>query len=715
MFYYSVKPGTKALNAVVIAAAASLISLLLFFSGWTEGIEAKTWDWRVKTFAKPGKATSDIAVILLDQNSLDWASGENAWPWPWPRSAYGAILDFLKRGGAKAAALDVFFTEPSSYGPDDDQALVDGCRNLGHVAGAAGLGDETGNTSKWPLTATKPAIRLSGPEIESLKTILSKKLATFPHPDLSGGFRIMANVDQNPDPDGIFRRIHALRFFDGQPMPILGFSAYLASFEKEAEIRSENGSLYIMDHKIPLDNKGGTILRFRGKSGTHTTYSAASVIRSEIQIRNSETPQLDPSVFKDKFVFFGFSAKGLFDNKPVPVSEAYPGVEVNATFLDNLLSDDFMRSTPTVFDISLILFMIFACSFVLTFFKSPAKSLLFSAVFAAIPGGLALAAYHEGFWTPFVIPEIAVIITVTLSLVVNFATEGVHKQFIKNAWQQYLNPAVIEQILQNPDKLKLGGVKRELSIFFSDVQGFTTISESLDPEALTALLNDYLSAMTDIIHEEGGTVDKYEGDAIIAFWNAPLDVPDHAYKAVRAALRCQTKLSELRPVYKERTGKDLYMRVGLNTGFAVVGNMGSKDRFDYTMLGDSVNLAARLEGVNKEFGTYTMVSAETMKQAGDAFGFRELGRVAVVGKKEAVVIYEPMEKTDFEEKKETIKNFLKGLESYYSGDFDYAIEIFSATKSIDPPSSKYTVKCQELMESDVKKEGWTGVWVMTSK
>lgn len=714
MFYYSVKPGTKALNALVISLAASIISILLLYSGWTTGIESKTWDWRVNFFAKPGKATERVAVILLDQNSLDWASTENAWPWPWPRVAYGAILEYLNRGGAAAAALDVLFTEPSSYGPDDDMALVAGCESFGRAVGAAGLGSE-GNTLKWPQKSKQAAIEITGPSSNDIKTKLSRKAATFPHEDLAGGFKLTANVDQNPDSDGIYRRVEPIKFFDSRPMPLLGFSAFIASLDKEIDIKAENNHLEVAGHLIPIDDNGKTILRFRGKSGTHKTYSAAAVIRSEIQIRNGEKPQLDPSVFKDKYVFFGFSAKGLFDNKPVPVSEAYPGVEVNATFLDNLLSDDFIKSTPRYFDVVFILAMILSCAFTLTFFKSPVKSLILAMVFSTIPGGLALAAYEAGYWTQFVIPEIAVVITVTLSLVVNFATEGVHKQFIKNAFQQYLNPAVIEQILQNPDKLKLGGEKRELSIFFSDVQGFTTISESLDPEALTALLNDYLSAMTDIIHEEGGTVDKYEGDAIIAFWNAPLDVPDHAFRAVNAALRCQKRLAELRPLYKQRTGKDLYMRVGLNTGFAVVGNMGSKDRFDYTMLGDSVNLAARLEGVNKEFGTYTMVSAETMKKAGDAFGFRELGRVAVVGKKEAVVIFEPMEKPEFEKKSNIIDIFLQGLDKYYSGDFASAVSIFSGIKDTDPPASKYIVKCEELKESAISESDWSGVWVMTSK
>ncbi len=225
---------------------------------------------------------------------------------------------------------------------------------------------------------------------------------------------------------------------------------------------------------------------------------------------------------------------------------------------------------------------------------------------------------------------------------VNYSTEGRQKRYIKNAFKQYLSPAVIEQLISHPERLKLGGERRELSIFFSDLQGFTSISEGLSPEELTALLNEYLSAMTDIIQEEGGTVDKFEGDAIIAFWNAPLDLDDHALRAVRSALRCQESLARMRPAFRERVGKDLYMRIGINTGPAVVGNMGSHSRFDYTVLGDAVNLAARLEGINKQFKTYTMISQATLEQMADAFPVRELSRVAVVGRKEPVTVYEPM-------------------------------------------------------------------------
>ncbi len=235
-----------------------------------------------------------------------------------------------------------------------------------------------------------------------------------------------------------------------------------------------------------------------------------------------------------------------------------------------------------------------------------------------LPVAGALVAYEGGFWLPLMVQEAAVILAVAMGLLVNYATEGRQKKFIKNAFKQYLSPAVIEQLIQHPERLQLGGERKVLSIFFSDLQGFTSISEGLAPEDLTVLLNEYLSAMTDIIQAEGGTVDKYEGDAIIAFWNAPLDIPDHAQRVVRAALECQRTLAEMRPAIRSRIGKDLLMRIGINTGPAVVGNLGSHTRFDYTMLGDAVNLAARLEGANKEFGTYTMISQATRDLIGSS-------------------------------------------------------------------------------------------------
>ena len=702
---------TRIINTAVIVLAAVLVSLFLWATGWFNGLELKTWDWRSKRFAQPGEYTPDICLILLDQPSIDWAAEENGWPWPWPRTAYGAIVDFLNRSKAKALGIDILFTEQSSYGVNDDRVFHDACRSFGKTAVACGLSFESGIRA-WPEILSKPFFAENIQIQPSDQKKLQKPYAAFPHPDLAPGFRVVGNVDQNPDEDGIYRRIAPLRFFDNVPIPILGLATYFAAEEKSNIVVSRK-TISISARDIPLDASGQALLRFRGPSGTHKAYSAAAVIRSEIQMRNGEKPQLDPALFQDKYVILGFSAKGLFDTKPVPVSSAYPGAELNATFLDNFLSGDFMKRTPLAVNILFIILICCACVFALTFYQSVWKSIIYSFFFAALPTAAAVMAYASGYWLPLVIPEFAVITAITLSLVVNFATEGVQRQFIKSAFQQYLNPAFIDQIIAHPEKLTLGGERRELSIFFSDLQGFTSISEALDPESLTALLNDYLSAMTDIIHEENGTVDKYEGDAIIAFWNAPLDVSDHACRAVSAALRCQEKLAQLRPQYLARSGKEIHMRIGVNTGYAVVGNMGSKDRFDYTMLGDSVNLAARLEGGNKEFGTYTMISTETRKQAGDKFSFRELARVAVVGKKEAVTVFEPFRIEVYNERKDILKNFHTGLQLFYQGQFDAARDIFLLTDSVDPAAAKYAEKCADMKKIDITD--WDGVWVMTSK
>lgn len=249
-------------------------------------------------------------------------------------------------------------------------------------------------------------------------------------------------------------------------------------------------------------------------------------------------------------------------------------MEIQATLLDNFLSGDFMRRSLTWLTITIVFSLALAFAISASVFSSPSGSVTVGLVFFSIPVFLSFASYLYGLWMSLVVQETSAAFTIALALVVNYATEGKHKRFIKNAFQRYLSPAVIEQLIQHPERLKLGGERRVFSIFFSDLQGFTSISEGLDPEELTALLNDSLSAMTNIIHEENGTLDKYEGDAIIAFWNAPLEVPKHGVKAVRAAIRCQKILAEMRPGFKERIGKEMFMRIGINTGPVVVGNLG---------------------------------------------------------------------------------------------------------------------------------------------
>ena len=706
----------KLFQGLVAGIVGALLALSLFLPGWLDVWEAKTWDWRVGAMAKPAKTSDSIRLILLDQNSLDWAKEENNLAWPWPREVYNTIISFCKRNGAKTLAFDVLFTEPSKYGVDDDRAFAEAIGEFQRFVGAVSLSRSSGSERRWPVFAPEPPFKVVGLDQWLASTGDSDVVfprASFPIKEISAAAGVLADVHLNPDRDNVYRRGALLHVFDGRVLPSLALGSYLAA-NAGIPLKIAAGHLSIGNREFPIDNRGNAILNFRGPAGTHKTYSAAAVIQSELRIQNGEKPTItDPDAFKDAYVFFGFSAPGLFDLRPTPVSGVYPGVEINATMLDNLLANDFIKPAPVTLVIGITLLITILAGLATSSVSGIGKSALVYIFFIVVPVIICLIAYREGFWLPLVVQETGVVLTLFSAGLIYYTTEGRQKMFIKNAFKQYLSPAVIEQLIQHPEHLKLGGERRVLSIFFSDLEGFTSISEGLNPEALTALLNEYLSAMTDIIQEEGGTVDKYEGDAIIAFWNAPLEQPDHARRSVRAALQCQARLAEMRPMFRERLGKDLKMRIGINSGPAIVGNMGSHTRFDYTVIGDAVNLASRLEGINKQFGTYTMISQSAMEQMEDAFPVRELSRVAVVGRKEPVVVYEPLLPEDFERRKGQFARFSEGLARFYQGDFSGAEDVFSRLADEDPAARAYMGKCRELI--DHPPEEWRGVWVITSK
>jgi adenylate cyclase len=705
----------KLLQGLIAGIVGALLALSVYLPGWLDVWEAKTWDWRVGALATPVKSTDNIRLILLDQNSLDWAKEENGLTWPWPREVYTAIIRFCQRSGARALAFDVLFTEPSQKGVDDDRLFAAAIRDFRYFVGSVNLSKSDG-LERWPAFAPEPAFKVLGLDqwlsVTGASDVVFSR-ATFPVPEISAAAGILGDVHLNPDRDTVYRRATLFHVFDGRVLPSLALGAYLAA-HPGVPFKISATHFSIGDQEIPIDHNGNVILNFRGPAGTHKTYSAAAVIQSELRIQNGEKPTItDPDVFKDAYVFFGFSAPGLFDLRPTPVSGVYPGVEINATMLDNLLANDFIRPVPMTFVIGMTLLIAILAGLATSSVSGIAKSAMVYVFFIAAPVVICLIAYRAGFWLPLVVQETGVALTLFSAGLIYYTTEGRQKMFIKNAFKQYLSPAVIEKLIQHPEHLKLGGERRMLSIFFSDLEGFTGISEGLDPEALTTLLNDYLSAMTDIIQEEGGTVDKYEGDAIIAFWNAPLEQPDHARRCVRAALRCQVRLAEMRPMFRQRLGKDLKMRIGINSGPAIVGNMGSHTRFDYTMIGDAVNLASRLEGINKQFGTYTMISQSTMEQMEGAFPVRELSTVAVVGRKEPVVVYEPLLPEEVERRQSQLARFSEGLTLFHKGDFLKAETVFSGLADADPAARAHLTKCRELIDHPPEK--WQGVWVITTK
>ncbi len=726
--------------AAIVGAAAAVVAVVLWAVGAFNGVEQKSWDWREQLLARPDAAGSRIALILLDQQSLDWGKKENQLSWPWPRQVYAPLIAFAKRGGALSMGFDVLFTEPSVYGVSDDQALGAAIADFGRLVGAVFLSKNPheGDATTWPQGIPAPRLHLAGFDRlrasgGAMDAALTFASVSPPVPDVAGNVRYLANVQALPDSDGVYRRIALFSIFDGRAIPSLALASYLAGTPGDHHLALEgpivahnpgglrllidrilgrNGELIVDGKRVPLEPDGSTYLRY-GPAGGMTDYSAAAVIQSELQIESGEKPNIDPSVFKGKYVLFGFSAPGLYDLRPSPVSGVYPGVKIHATALDNLLAGDFIRSASPLASALLALLIALIAAAAASLVSGVVRNVIVYAVMIAVPPAASLLAYAGGLRLPLVLPEVSGLLSLVGTSILNYATEGRQKRYIKGAFKQYLSPAVIEELIAHPERLRLGGERRDLTIFFSDLQGFTGLSEALTPEQLTSLLNEYLSAMTDIIHDEGGTIDKYEGDAIIAFWNAPIAQEDHPVRAVRAALRCQSELAGLRPAFRERVGKDLFVRIGINTGAAVVGNMGSRSRFDYTMLGDAVNLASRLEGVNKQFRTYTMISQMTFERLNGAFAGRELSRIAVVGRKEPVTVYEPMTHEEFERRVPLFATFTEGLRYFYEGEFLSAAERFAVTAEQDPAAASYEAKCKELASFPPKD--WRGVWVMTEK
>jgi adenylate cyclase len=693
-------------------AVATVPWLLHLFDPW----EALTWDWRAAVMARPGPATSRVCVVLLDQNSLDWALRENGLTWPWPREVYGAIVDHLTRRGALGVALDVLFTEPSGHGAEDDARFAEALRRSGRTAVVATLGAHGGSAVQLPAGLAQKTFALQPAAGAGAGRIPAFPRAALPVTPVAAAAAALANVHLEPDPDGVYRRVTAAATFDGATFAAAGLASWLAGTPGAAGAL-ERGGIRVGERLIPLDGTGRALLRFRGPAGTHATYSAAAVIQSELREREGQRPVIaDPEAFRGKYVFFGFSAAGLNDLHPVPTDRAYPGVEVHATLLDNFLSGDLMRVAPLGVGLGAAAAIALLTGIVLSFVWRPVAVIAPTALLLGVPPAVAFGGYALGSWVPLVYPLAAGGFALVFALIGNYLAEGQQKRFIKSAFRFYLSPEVIEELLANPSMLKLGGERKTISIFFSDLQGFTALSERLAPEELTSVLNDYLTAMTDIITEEGGTVDKYEGDAIIAFWNAPVERPDHPLRAVRTALRCQEKLAELRPGFRARTGRDLFMRIGVNTGPAVVGNLGSRTRFDYSMIGDAVNLAARLEGANKQFGTATMVSESTWALVKDRVRGRELGRIVVVGRSAPVRVYEPRAGAGADAaapgRERLDASFAAGLAHYYGGRLADAAALFSVTAAEDPAAAAYVRRCEKLLGEQAACDG---TWVLDSK
>jgi len=679
----------SAIIGIITNFAVLFFMLILFFTGLLKSIETKAYDNRCRFSSKYIECSDEIGVVILDQDSLNWASSVKGWSWPWPREAYGEMVKYFNRGNAAALTFDMIYSEPSVYGPQDDQAFADACSDFGKVVQTVHYKTHDSVVGTYPVKVLK----------ESANTI--------------------GCVSTYFDKADKLQRRNLFYTTAGNGEPVLSIAA-LTVDDNLPDFNS-----------IPLAKDGGMYIRYVDSIYRFIPYTAKEILISEelleqAEVTGSEIDDEDfipPEQFEGNYVFFALNTPGLFDIVGTPIDSSYPGVLVHLCQLNSILMDNYIKDCPLAVTLLILVISIISGYFLA---KSTSQGKISSLIRrTAIAFGIMAIyiltnyfIYLKGLILPLALPLIGFALSYITVIFQAYLTEGRQKKFIKTAFSQYLSPKVIDNLIEHPELLNLGGEEREITAYFSDVQGFTSISEKLTPGQLTDLLNKYLSAMTDIILDFGGTIDKYEGDAIIAFWGAPSNQPDHAKRAVEAALACQAKLKEMGPELSEFCGKPFVQRIGLNTGKAVVGNMGSSVRFDYTMMGDTVNLASRLEGINKQFGTYTMCSEATMVSASEHqvnCKFRPIANIAVVGKQTGVKTFVPMTEEVFSETQEIRSIFDKGYDLFVKGDFDEAEKIFQSNAAADIVSAKFIDKCENIKKNPSLKESWDGILKATEK
>lgn len=593
---------------------------------------------------------NSIVLIAIDDQSL-----QEIGRWPWNRDVFAKAIDNLKE--ARVIGIDVAFFEQST--PEHDGLLGTAASNANVVV---------------------PVEYLSFAK-QGDKVIGQRML--MPIKELETAKKGYVNVVT--DSDGITRAINMDISDEYDNFAYVVYSEY---WKKELD-------------KTPAR----FLVNFIGKPGSYKTYSIADIVNERI----------DASEFKDKLVLIGATSPDMHDDYFVPTSggKAMPGVEIHANAIQTMINKDFLREesravSALILLASSLLTAVIAAKWGIKGITIISPLIIIGYVFGAI------YAFNYGLIMNIVYLPLAVVTVYTAETIHAYRATKKEKQKIKEAFAKYVSSEVVDEVMKNPDQLKLGGDKKEITVFFSDIRGFTTISEGLTPERLVHLLNEYLSAMTEIVMKHKGLVDKYIGDAIMAFWGAPLEQENNAEMACETSLEMQKKLAELNRKWALEKWPTIKIGIGLNTGEAIIGNMGSYERFDYTAIGDNINLGSRLEGLTKQYGAGILASEATQKKAGRGFVFRKIDLVQVKGKHKPILIYELVCRKEelTPQISSKIKSYETGFELYLEKKWDKAIKEFE--KAGDYVSKEFINRCMMFKKTPPPKE-WDRVWVMMSK
>lgn len=641
--------------------------LLLGSWGALDRPELITYDWRIRYAADPASVSRDIVLIEINDTSLrDLSAPELAGRWPWPRVLLADVIDFLSQSSAKVIAVDLSNLEPDNrlgfkYGGDtwtgaeSDAALVESVKKAGNVvmlADAVYHGTVGGEQAKKSDAWTTPPYRL-GPAIEE------RPLITPPFPALAAAAVGLGHNLLLLDPDGPARRMPPFIRVGERYLPSLGISAVLVGEGvRPEEVTLARDGIRLRDRVIPLvptrvpnlddgrkfHDQLTMLVNYRAPSivngeRPYKSYEIRHVLFSAEQVRAGVKPMLDPVLFKDKIVFVGITASGLLDVFNTPFGQVMPGIQLHASMADSVLANRFIRPAPDATRVWAIIgfaMLVGLMAALLPYVAAAAGALL------TISGWTwySLFAFEHGLWVNMAQPLLAIAVALFAGTAYQYFVEGYEKRVVKKLFGRYVSKDVFQQLVANPELAELGGKRREMSVLFSDIRGFTTVTEKGNPEELVAQLNEYFSRMVAVVFRHQGTVDKFVGDMVMALFGAPLDDADHAEHAAAAAVDMVRDLGELNQKWAAEGRAQLDIGIGINSGDMIAGNIGSSSIMSYTVIGDNVNLGARLESLNKDYKTRIIISDATRTRLHGNYKIRPLGDVVVKGKTRPVAIFE---------------------------------------------------------------------------
>ncbi len=714
------KPKSRTWVLVLIAFISMLAAEIFKYSAVFQTMELKVLDMRYNMRGSRMLDEPPIVIIAIDDQS-DESTPDR---WPWRRSYYAHVIENLQEAGAAVIGVDLILDKGDLKNPASDDKLAAVLEKYNNVVLTGKL--------------------LQSFSSRSMSTIIEPYEKFMP---ANGRWGLAA---LEADLDGFYRRYPLAQTYEDSLYPSLAAEVLLASLPQDStqRIRIDEENFYIGPFEVPKFDEYNLLINYAGPAHSFPYYSFDTILddkdfdlREEFDLNSFDDPGdsalgLPPglkysNLFKDKIVLIGSTMQELHDNFLTPFLEyrtstgqsaraEMPGVEIHANTIYTILTGDYLTRLSDYIIFIIILFIVMLAFLSTRYLKAALSSIMII---------LIICGYLFIVFTAFL--KFNLILSVSSPLlagafsfigftVYNYILTQQEKKMLRGVFAHYVPESVIQEIMDNPDKLSLGGEERVITVMFTDIAGFTTISESMTPKELVAILNEYLTEMTNIVLDNDGIIDKFEGDAIMAEFGVPVTYPGHAKKACTAALEMQKKLKTLRNEWAKQGKPRITMRVGINTGEVIVGNMGSRDVFDYTVMGDHVNLGSRLESANKYYGTNIMISEFTYEDVKDDFYTRPLDLIRVKGKQKPIAVFELLasKQTKFSDMFfQFIEYYEQGINAYRSQKWAEAIALLERCLKLnadDKPAAIYLQRSKEY-QKEPPGENWDGVTTLTEK